>query len=108
MNLQGQVVLITGASSGLGAQLGRSLVAAGARPVLVARRAERLAALQRELGGAVETMACDVTVETDRQQLIDTVVNRHGRLDGLVNNAGMGASGPALRTPADTCAQVIE
>ena len=104
----GHVVLVTGASSGLGEQLARSLVEHGARPVLAARRAERLDALRSELGGAVDAVACDVTDGAARQRLIETVVGQHGRIDGLVNNAGMGASGPALHTGPDTFARVLE
>jgi NAD(P)-dependent dehydrogenase (short-subunit alcohol dehydrogenase family) len=106
--LEGLVVVVTGASSGLGEQLARSLVAHGARPVLVARREGRLRALEAELGGAVETVACDVTDDADRQRLIETVVSRHGRIDGLVNNAGLGAAGPALRTSVDAFTRVLE
>ena len=108
VGLDGRVVLVTGASSGLGEQLARSLVAHGARPVLAARRAERLDALHSELDGAVDTVACDVTVEADRRRLIETVLDRHGRLDGLVNNAGMGAAGPALRTSVETFSRVVD
>lgn len=106
--LDGLVVLVTGASSGLGAQLARSLVAAGACPVLAARREDRLASLREELGSQVDTIACDVTDETDRQRLIETVVRLHGRIDGLVNNAGIGAAGPALRTSVEAFAQVLD
>lgn len=101
------MVLVTGASSGLGEQLARSLSARGARPVLAARRVERLVALRDELGDAVQIVACDVTCEGDRRRLIDAVIERHGRIDGLVNNAGMGAAGPALRTPMDAFARVL-
>src|SRR5256714_7373028 len=107
-SLDGLVVLVTGASSGLGAQLARSLVAHGARPVLAARRAERLAALAAELDGPVDTVACDVTDEDERRALIDGVLERHGRIDGLVNNAGLGAAGPALRTSVETFARVLD
>jgi len=93
--LDGHVVVVTGASSGLGEQLGRALARAGAIPVLAARRAERLEALRREIPGA-ETVTCDVTSDADRDRLIATVMDRHGRLDGLVNNAGAGATAPAL------------
>ena len=106
--LDGLVVLVTGASSGLGSQLARSLVANGARPVLAARRAERLAALAAELEGPVETVACDVTDENERRELIDGLLDRHGRIDGLVNNAGLGAAGPALRTSVETFARVLD
>jgi NAD(P)-dependent dehydrogenase (short-subunit alcohol dehydrogenase family) len=106
-NVAGQVIIITGASSGLGEQVARTLAAAGAAPVLAARRAERLAQLQNELPG-VDAVACDVTDAGDRDRLIETVMERHGRLDGLVNNAGVGATGPALRTGVDAFARVLE
>ena len=67
----------TGASSGLGEQLARSLVAHGARPVLAARRADRLRALDAELAGAAHTIACDVTDEAGRQRLIETVLDAY-------------------------------
>src|SRR5215207_8270473 len=105
--LEGQVVVVTGASSGLGEQLARALAAAGAVPVLAARRAERLEALREEIPAA-DVVTCDVTADADRQRLIETVVERHGRLDGLVNNAGAGATAPALRTTAETFAQVLD
>jgi hypothetical protein len=106
--LQGLVVLVTGASSGLGEHLVRSLVGQGARAVLAARRLERLQALAGELDGAVDIVACDVTDDADRRRLIETVVSRHGRIDGLVNNAGMGAAAPALRTSVETFARVLD
>jgi len=106
-NLEGSVIIVTGASSGLGEQLGRALATAGAVPVLAARRAERLARLQHELP-AVDAVACDVTDAGDRQRLIATVMERHGRLDGLVNNAGVGATAPALKTSAEVFARVLD
>jgi NAD(P)-dependent dehydrogenase (short-subunit alcohol dehydrogenase family) len=105
--LDGQVVIVTGASSGLGEQLGRALAGAGATPVLAARRAERLARLRRELP-AVDAVACDVTDAGDRERLVATVVDRHGRLDGLVNNAGAGATAPALKTSTEAFARVLD
>ena len=91
------VVIVTGASSGLGRQLAGALAAAGATPVLAARRADRLAHLREQLPGA-DAVVCDVTDAGERERLVATVLERHGRLDGLVNNAGAGATGPALRT----------
>jgi NAD(P)-dependent dehydrogenase (short-subunit alcohol dehydrogenase family) len=105
--LDGHVVIVTGASSGLGEQLGRALAGAGALPVLAARRADRLAALREQIPGA-DSVTCDVTDEDDRRRLVETVVERHGRLDGLVNNAGAGATAPALRTPTETFASVVD
>ena len=106
-HLDDHVVIITGASSGLGAQLARAIGWAGGIPILAARRAERLAALTEEIPNA-EAVTCDVTDEGDRERLIDRVIDRHARLDGLINNAGAGASAPALRTTAETFARVIE
>src|SRR6476620_2211557 len=106
-NVEGHVVVVTGASSGLGAQLARALAAAGAVPVLAARRADRLAALQEEFPGA-DTVPWDVTDEDARRRLIDTVMTRHARIDGLVNNAGAGATAPALRTTTETFANVVD
>lgn len=104
--LDGRVVIITGASSGLGAQLARAVDAAGGVPVLAARRAERLSALTEEIPSA-DPVTCDVTDEADRERLIDGVLERHGRLDGLINNAGAAATAPALRTSAQTFARVL-
>jgi NAD(P)-dependent dehydrogenase (short-subunit alcohol dehydrogenase family) len=101
------VVIITGASSGLGAQLARAVGEAGGIPVLAARRADRLAALIEEIPSA-DGVTCDVTDEADRERLIDNVMHRYGRLDGLINNVGAGASAPALRTSAETFARVLE
>ena len=105
--LDGRVVIITGASSGLGAQLARAVGEAGGVPVLAARRADRLAALTQEIPGA-DPVSCDVTDEADRARLIDGVMDRHGRLDGLINNAGAGATAPALRTSTETFARVLD
>ena len=100
-------MIITGASSGLGVQMARALAEAGAVPVLAARRADRLDRLRDELPGA-DAVACDVTAPADRERLVTHVMERHGRLDGLVNNAGAGASAPALKTTADAFARVLD
>jgi len=105
--LDEHVVIITGASSGLGAQLAKAIGDAGGIPVLAARRAERLSALTEEIPSA-DAVTCDVTDEADRERLIEGVLERHGRLDGLINNAGAGATAPALRTSAETFARVLD
>jgi NAD(P)-dependent dehydrogenase (short-subunit alcohol dehydrogenase family) len=105
--LEHRVIVITGASSGLGAQLARAIGEAGGIPVLAARRGERLAALIEEIPGA-DAVTCDVTDEADRARLIGGVIERHGRLDGLINNAGAGATAPAMRTSAETFARVLD
>lgn len=88
--IQDKVVVITGASSGLGEAAARHLAAAGARLVLGARRLERLQALARDLGladGAV--VRTDVTEREQVRQLVNRAVETHGRIDVLINNAGL-------------------
>jgi NAD(P)-dependent dehydrogenase (short-subunit alcohol dehydrogenase family) len=106
MQVDGHVIVITGASSGLGAQLAPAIGQAGGIPVLAARRVARLAARTDEIPGA-DAVTCDVTDEADRLWLIDGVIRRHGRLDGLINNAGAGATAPALRTSTEDFALVV-
>lgn len=105
--LAGKVVIVTGASSGLGLQLAWALAGAGAHAVLAARRTERIEEAAARLPGA-EAVTCDVTAEDDRERLVAHVLERHGRIDGLVNNAGIGATAPALRTPANTFSRVLD
>jgi short-subunit dehydrogenase len=86
-DVTGQVIIVTGASSGIGEATARLLHRAGARPVLGARRADRLTALSDELGGAL-AVPTDVADPTEVRALVEATVARHGRVDGLVNNAG--------------------
>ena len=93
LDLSGAVVVVTGASSGIGEATARLLHAAGAHPVLAARRADRLTTLADELEGAL-AVPTDVTDPGERQRLVDAALDRHGRIDGLVNNAGVSLSQP--------------
>jgi len=86
--LDGQVAIVTGASAGLGARFARVLHAVGATVVLTARRTDRLDALVEELPGAI-AIAADMAVATDRERLIDEALHQAGRIDVLVNNAGV-------------------
>ncbi|MCO5997660.1 SDR family NAD(P)-dependent oxidoreductase [Actinoallomurus rhizosphaericola] len=93
IDLTGRTVIVTGASSGIGEATARLLHAAGAHPVLAARRADRLAALSEELEGAL-AVPTDVTDAAQVRDLVAAALDRHGRIDGLVNNAGASISGP--------------
>lgn len=87
--LDDQVVIVTGASSGLGEHFARVLHAVGANVVVTARRADRLERLVAELPGAFAITA-DVSQEKDRERLVAETIDRFGRVDVLVNNAGVG------------------
>jgi NADP-dependent 3-hydroxy acid dehydrogenase YdfG len=89
MDINGAVVLVTGASSGIGAATARAASRAGARVVLIARREERIRQLAEELGDAV-AVPCDVTDRAQVEAAVHTAIDKFGRIDVLVNNAGQG------------------
>jgi NAD(P)-dependent dehydrogenase (short-subunit alcohol dehydrogenase family) len=95
--LDGRVAIVTGASSGLGARFARVLQAAGADVVLAARRVDRIEALASELGATA--VPCDVRDDAQCQALVDATLERHGKVDVLVNNAGVGVTVPAEDEP---------
>jgi NAD(P)-dependent dehydrogenase (short-subunit alcohol dehydrogenase family) len=105
--LAGMVVLVTGASSGIGAHFAQALDRAGAKVVLAARRVERLQELADELGEPT-IVACDVSDADDRDRLFSVVAERHGRIDGLVNNAGIAIQAPALRESVEDFRRTLE
>jgi NADP-dependent 3-hydroxy acid dehydrogenase YdfG len=110
-NIAGKVVVITGASSGLGAATARMLAARGASVVLGARRVEMMNALADEIraaGGKVEVVATDVTKAAQVKNLIDTAVKTFGRLDVLVNNAGLMAIAPMSEVKVDEWDRMID
>ncbi|QDU56616.1 putative oxidoreductase [Aeoliella mucimassa] len=105
-----KVVVITGASSGLGAATARHLAANGAIVVLAARRADRIQALAEELGGDEKAIAVETDV-TDLQQvqrLVDTAVERYGRVDVMINNAGLMQQSPLEACKVDEWDNMID
>ena len=93
------LALVTGASSGIGATFARQLARQGYRLILVARRANLLEDLARELGGA-ETLAADLTVEDDLRR-VEARIEAAEDLELVVNNAGFGLAGRFYETPAE-------
>ena len=94
-SVAGKAVIVTGASSGLGERFARVLGANGADVLAVARRADRLEVLAAEVPGVVAHPA-DLSEEGERAAVVDTAMERFGRIDVLVNNAGYGTIVPAL------------
>ena len=110
-NIKEKVVVITGASSGLGEATARLLAAEGASVVLGARRTERLEALVDELtanGGKAIYVATDVTVREQVKTLVDTAVQKFGRIDVLLNNAGLMPLAPLERLKVDEWDRMID
>jgi 3-oxoacyl-[acyl-carrier protein] reductase len=109
-SLTGRVALVTGASSGLGLQFARALADNGAAVALVARRADRLAALQAEiegLGGRALALEADVTDRTAVTQAFDAAEKAFGTVTILVNNAGIAHGGRAVEMPAEEWRKVL-
>jgi NADP-dependent 3-hydroxy acid dehydrogenase YdfG len=101
-NLEGKVALVTGASGGIGASVARSLHAAGASVGLLSRRGDDLG-LERALG-----VACDVSRRAQVEDATTAVVDRFGRLDIAVANAGLGAYGPFLELDPEQLEAMID
>ena len=110
-NIAGKVVVITGASSGLGEATARLLSAQGARVVLGARRVDRIQAVADELtnsGGKALAVATDVTDYDQVKALVDAAVQTYGRIDVLINNAGLMPHSPLERRKVDEWDQMID
>ncbi len=86
-----QVIVVTGGGSGIGRCTAHELASLGARVVLVGRKADKLQAVAAEIaedGGQASLHACDIRQEDAVRALVTAVLGEHGRIDGLVNNAG--------------------
>jgi meso-butanediol dehydrogenase/(S,S)-butanediol dehydrogenase/diacetyl reductase len=110
LSIQKPVVLITGASAGIGDAIARRFAAGGYRVVAVARRQERLDQLAKDLGGAAEvaTLAVDVTAKDAAQRAVALAMSSFGQLDCLINNAGSGKWAPPLDTDDEMMDEVID
>ena len=105
--LDDRVVVVTGASSGLGQRFARVVSGVGAKVVRAARRVDRLEALSADLPDAL-AVECDVTSPDGPQHLIDATVDHYGRLDVLINNAGISRVIPAVDDDLDDFRHELE
>jgi NADP-dependent 3-hydroxy acid dehydrogenase YdfG len=109
--LEGTVALVTGASSGIGAAAAAALAAQGAAVALAARRRDRLEELAAELrgqGGTALVLECDVTDQEQAAAAVERTATELGRLDTLVNNAGVMLLGPAAGAPLDEWQRMVD
>ena len=110
-NIEAKVIVITGASSGLGEAAARHLSSQGATLVLGARRVERIETLAKELiarGGRALAVVTDVTQFDQVQRLVDTAVETYGRIDVIINNAGLMPHSPLDRRKVDDWNRTID
>jgi len=104
-----RVVAITGASSGIGAATAKALIAVGARVVLGARRIDRLDDIAQSLGREqTEVVEMDVRRPEDSRKLVQKAVDRFGKLDAFVANAGIGRYGGILDYSDEECAEIMD
>jgi NADP-dependent 3-hydroxy acid dehydrogenase YdfG len=110
-NIEGKIVVITGASSGLGEATARQLSELGATVVLGARRLERIQALANELdknGGKAMAVQTDVTDSVQVKALVDQAIDAYGRVDTLINNAGLMPHSPLERLKIEDWDRMID
>ncbi|MCM1512033.1 MAG: SDR family oxidoreductase [Oxalobacter formigenes] len=110
-NVANKVILITGASSGIGEAAARRLAAGGAVVALVARRKERLEKIVREItetGGKASCYQVDVTKKQEITNTVNAIVSRYGRLDVLIGNAGVMLSAPLAARQVDEWEKMID
>jgi NAD(P)-dependent dehydrogenase (short-subunit alcohol dehydrogenase family) len=110
-SLRDKVAIVTGASSGLGAAFAVAVAEAGASVAIGARRAERLAQTAvavTAIGGRVLPVPCDVTLPGDCDALVSHTMDEFGRIDILINNAGIASAIPAIRETPEQFRSVID
>jgi len=109
--LHGKVAIVTGASAGIGQATARSLAAEGATVVITARRLERLEALREEIleaGGTVLAIAADVTSQAEVEAVVTATLEAFGRIDVLVNNAGIMRIAPIQENRIDDWRRMVD
>lgn len=110
LSVKGRVAIVTGASSGLGVKFSESLAEGGANLVLAARRIEKLkevASEMQKIGVKVVPFQCDISRQEEVQAMVDTTMKNFGRLDIIVNNAGVAALGPSTEMLVEEWNRVV-
>ena len=110
MKLQGKVVVITGASMGIGEEIARLFAGEGAKLVLCSRDLARVEAARQRIGGGENSIsvACDVSKREQVDALMQAAVKKYGRIDVLINNAGFGLNDSLAELDMAQCRQVFE
>lgn len=108
MNLSGQIALVTGGGTGIGKAIAKAMLAEGAKVIIVGRKEEILKEAQAELGSDVEMMTCDVTQEDQVKKVYENIMSNHGKIDILINNAGMAAKAKSYEMSYDLWKKVVD
>ena len=108
MNLSGQIALVTGGGTGIGKAIAKAMLAEGAKVIIVGRKEEILKEAQAELGSDIEMMKCDVTQEDQVKKVYENIISKHGKIDILINNAGMAAKAKSYEMSYDLWKKVVD
>lgn len=108
LNLSGKVVVITGGTSGIGAEMARELVAIGAIPIITGRSHERLQQMVQRLGGSIGIYAFDVKDDNSTRHAFEQIERDYGQIDILINNAGFGVFETFMDTPIEKFVDMMD
>ena len=108
MRLKGKVALVTGGGTGIGKAIAKAISDEDGKVIIVGRKEENLKQTQNEIGSNIEIMVCDVTNESQVLDVYSTIINKHGKLDILINNAGMAYKAKSHEMSYESWKKVID